>query len=58
VGTSLNTKFSEGAPFTFGRALGLASEELEHGSQLYMDGVAVFNRVLSEEELLSISFTN
>lgn len=45
----------QGAPFTFGRALGLGSEGLDIGSQLYMDGVAVFNRVLSETELRILS---
>jgi len=56
VGSRLNAVYSEGAPFTFGRALGLASEELEHGSEFYLDGVAVFNRVMTEEELQAIQF--
>ena len=56
VGTILEHTIAEGAPFTFGRALGLASDELEHGSELFLDGVAVFNRVLSSKELLGISF--
>jgi len=56
VGKPITRAITEGAPFTFGRALGLGSEELNHGSQLYMDGVAVFNRVLSLEELRSLSF--
>lgn len=56
VGSRINSVYSEGAPFTFGRALGLASEELEHGSAFYLDGVAVFNRVLTEEELQAIQF--
>jgi len=46
----------EGVPFRFGRALGLGSEEIEHGSQLFIDGVAVFNRVLAENELQRMSF--
>ena len=56
VGDTIKKPYEEGAPFTFGRALGLASEELEHGSQLYLDGVAVFDRVLAEEEIEKISF--
>lgn len=56
VGTNLTSRITDGAPFTFGRALGLASEELDHGSQLYLDGVAVFNRVLKEGELRKLSF--
>ncbi len=56
VGTAVKRQIQEGAPFTFGRALGLGAEELGHGSQLYLDGVAVFNRVLSAEELMRLSF--
>lgn len=56
VGSQLVKQISEGAPFTIGRALGLASEEIEHGSQLYVDGVAVFNRALRDEELQAIHF--
>ena len=56
VGSNLNAIYSEGAPFTFGRALGLASEELEHGSEFFLDGVAVFNRVMTGEELQTIQF--
>ncbi|NND32933.1 MAG: hypothetical protein HKN76_10100 [Saprospiraceae bacterium] len=56
VGSTINRTVQEGAPFTMGRALGLASEEIEHGSQLYIDGVAIFDRVLSEEELMTLSF--
>jgi hypothetical protein len=56
VGTRPERSIPEGAPFTFGRALGLASEEPEHGSELFLDGVAVFNRVLIEEELEVMSF--
>jgi len=56
IGDEIRYRISEGAPFTFGRALGLGSEELEDGTQLYIDGVAVFNRVLSSEELQRISF--
>lgn len=56
VGTEVSRTLGEGAPFTFGRALGLGAEELAHGSQLKLGGVAVFNRVLSEQELAALSF--
>ena len=56
VGTEVKMTIREGAPFTFGRALGLGSEDLHHGSTLHLDGVAVFNRVLSEDELIDLSF--
>lgn len=56
VGTEVQRELREGAPFTFGRALGLGSEEIDHGSQLFVDGVAVFNRVLTKEEMTDISF--
>jgi len=55
VGAPITRRLLAGAPFTFGRALGLGSEELDHGSQLFLDGVAVFNRVLSEAELRRLS---
>ena len=32
------------------------SETLNDGSQLYLDGVAVYNRVLKPEELKALSF--
>jgi len=56
VGTNVRATVREGAPFTLGRALGLGSDELGHGSQLFIDGVAVFNRVLSRDELEQLSF--
>ena len=56
VGTPIQKQVLRGAPFTFGRALGLGSDNIDHGSQLYLDGVAVFNRVLSENELKALSF--
>ena len=56
VGNEVRYKITEGAPFTFGRALGLGSEALEDGTQLFVDGVAVFNRVLSRKELKALSF--
>jgi hypothetical protein len=55
VGETVAREIREGAPFTFGRALGLGSEELSHGSELFIDGVAVFNRVLSANELKELS---
>lgn len=56
LGAPVARQVTEGAPFTFGRALGLGSEELDHGSRLYLDGVAVFDRILSGEELRRLSF--
>lgn len=56
VGTEVKRTLTEGAPFTFGRALGLGAEELAHGSQLRMGGVAVFDRVLTAEEMKALSF--
>lgn len=56
IGTRIERIIPQGAPFTLGRALGLASEEIEHGSQLFIDGVAVFSRVLGGEELVRLSF--
>lgn len=56
VGTEIRYRLREGAPFTFGRALGLGTEPIAHGTQLYLDGVAVFNRVLSASELAELSF--
>jgi hypothetical protein len=58
VGSDVEKVISEGAPFTFGRALGLDENGLDHGSaELYIDGVAVYNRVLSPSELKDLSFT-
>jgi hypothetical protein len=56
VGTELRYTIPAGAPFTIGRALGLGSESLTHGSQLLVDGVAVFNRVLSPAEMQALTF--
>ena len=58
VGKEIRYRLREGAPFTFGRALGLGTEPIDHGTQLYIDGVAVFNRVLSGNELSTLSFVN
>lgn len=55
VGKTINYNIRVGAPFTFGRALGLGAEEVDHGTELFIDGVAVFNRVLSKEELEALS---
>jgi hypothetical protein len=56
VGEQVRYTVRQGAPFTFGRALGLGQDRLGHGTQLALDGVAVFNRVLSTEELQRLSF--
>jgi len=56
ISSTINYQIREGAPFTFGRALGLGNESISEGSQLYIDGVAVFNRVLGRKELEEISF--
>lgn len=57
VGTPIERHIMEGAPFTLGRALGLDEGSIDHGSvELYLDGVAVFNRVLTEQELADLSF--
>lgn len=56
VGSEVHYTLREGAPFTFGRALGLGQEAIDHGTELFIDGVAVFNRVLGDEELRSLSF--
>lgn len=56
IGTEVTRTLTEGAPFTFGRALGLGKEERGHGSQLEISGVAVFNRVLSDAELKTLAF--
>lgn len=58
VGSVIVRNVLEGAPFTFGRALGLGSEDLTHGSQLCLDGVAVFNRMLTQPELKKLSFSS
>ncbi len=57
VGSKIRYMLREGAPFTFGRALGLGNEPIDHGTQLFIDGVAVFDRVLSGEELQALSFS-
>lgn len=57
VGGEIDYPVVEGAPFTLGRALGLGSDErIGQGSQLFVDGVAVFNRVLSAAEMRNITF--
>jgi hypothetical protein len=58
VGKKIHYQLREGAPFTFGRALGLGNEPIDHGTQLYIDGVAVFNRVLKPEELKALTFND
>jgi hypothetical protein len=56
VGSEISYGIREGAPFTFGRALGLGREPIDHGTRLFIDGVAVFDRVLTGEELQALSF--
>jgi len=56
VGEVIRYRLREGAPFTFGRALGLGTEPIDHGTQLVLDGVAVFNRVLDDKEIRGLSF--
>ncbi|MHB8899353.1 MAG: hypothetical protein ACYC6Y_11450, partial [Thermoguttaceae bacterium] len=56
MGSEIDYGIREGAPFTFGRALGLGNEPIEHGTQLFLDGVAVFDRVLTADELAGLSF--
>jgi hypothetical protein len=58
VGKEIRYRLREDAPFAFGRALDLGSEPIEHGTQLYLDGVAVFNRVLGHDELRGLSFAD
>jgi len=56
VGKPVRRVIGQGAPFTIGRALGLGAEKIDFGGTFYVDGVAVFNRVLGEEELAALSF--
>ena len=56
VGKVVRYEIREGAPFTFGRALGLGKEPVDHGTELAIDGVAVFNRVLTGDELKRFAF--
>lgn len=57
VGSNIEIELLSGAPFTFGRALGLDEDGIEHGSvDVFIDGVAVFNRVLTNSEMERLSF--
>lgn len=57
VGSNIDIELLSGAPFTFGRALGLDEDGIEHGSvDIFIDGVAVFNRVLTKSEMEGLSF--
>ena len=60
VGTTLRRRLDIGAPFTIGRALGLHSgpKSIESGTDIAIDGIAVFDRALSAEELREISFAS
>ncbi len=55
-GNLVKYRLREGAPLTIGRALGLGEEPITDGSCMSIDGLAVFNRVLSSEELQHLSF--
>lgn len=57
VGSTITYTVRTGAPFTFGRALGLGDEPVEEGTQLFIDGVAVFDRVLTSGEIRKLSFS-
>lgn len=50
VGHPIRKTVSGGAPFTIGRTT-VEYDTLEHGSDFFVDGVAVFNRVLRTDEL-------
>ena len=56
VGKPVQRTLAAGAPFTIGRALGLGQgrEDPQHGSQVAVDGVAVFDRPLNLDELRSL----
>lgn len=56
VGATVRRSLRDGAPFTVGRALGLGAEEVAHGSQLQLGGVAAVARVLVAAELRAIAF--
>ncbi len=58
LGDEVRYRLRKGAPFTFGRALGLGDEPIAHGAQLCLDGAAVFNRALTEAELAELSFVD
>lgn len=56
TGADMERAVGAGAPFTFGRALGIETDSIEAGSHIYIDGVAVFNRTLSDKELQNLAF--
>ncbi|MDA9180193.1 hypothetical protein N9O28_02600 [Emcibacteraceae bacterium] len=59
IGSKIDIELLDGAPFTFGRALGLDEDGLEHGSiDIFIDGVAIFNRILTNSEMENLSFIN
>jgi len=55
ISNNVSRSINEGAPFTVGRAIGLNSSNKGSGSQFIIDGVAVYNRVLSATELMTLS---
>ncbi len=56
VGTPVQREIGRGAPFTIGRAPGVGNEPVKFGGTFLVDGVAVFNRVLGDEELRALRF--
>ena len=56
MGTEIHRTIKEGAPFTFARAPGLGQENIKHGTQIYIDGVAVFDRVLENKVIEALAF--
>jgi len=54
VGNPAKKLVTGGAPFTIGRTT-VQYDTLEHGSDFFVDGVAVFNRVLTPDELLRLA---
>lgn len=55
IGTIVKRDINQGADFSVGRILG---SSIESGVEMYIDGVAMYNRVLNENELLNLTFTN
>ena len=56
VGTPVQREIGRGAPFTIGRTMGLGKEPVEFGGTFQVDGVAILNCVLGDEELRALSF--
>lgn len=54
IGNTISKEITKGAPFTIGRTT-VEFNTLEHGSDFFVDGVAVFNRVLTDDELRKLA---